>query len=156
MTRPLAPLIGCSLAALLGCGSDVSDGGSGGGGADTTFSTLQVTLFEGTIRGCTTRLSSDQDGSPFGEPAEAIALTAGPPPTTSATNATLLVYRTEDPPQNCPPMAAPTWSGSPGEEVDWSDAPVELGPGTAFTLQADCDECEGENAFEVVVELREL
>lgn len=118
----------------------------------TGFATVKVTLLDGMSRGCTSQFSADHDGHPFGQPAEAVALEADPGPP----GATLLAYRTDEPPQMCPPSAEPFWTGAPDESADFSDAPIVFGPGSAFTLQVDCDGCQGEHEFQVTLELASL
>ncbi len=141
---------GLTLAGV-GCGSDVTEPGPPEEGT-FFFSTLGVTLMPNTLRGCTSQFSADQDGDPFGKPATLVELRidAGP------AEATVSAYATDEPPMSCPPNASPFWTGSPGDEVDFSDEPVAFAPGSAFTLQVDCEACVGEVAVKATLKLEEL
>lgn len=145
-------MIGCLMAGLtMGCGSDVTETRP----TDDRiffFSTLSVTLMPDALRGCTSQFSADQDGDPFGKPAALVELTIDPGPA----EATVFAYYTEDPPMNCPPTAAPFWTGPPGTEVDLSSEPIELAPGSSFTLQVDCEACVGEVSVKGTLKLEEL
>ena len=140
-----------TMLALAGCGSDVTQPGP----TDEDrffFSTLGVTLMPNTLRGCTSQFSVDQDGDPFGKPAALVELTidSGPP------EATVSAYATDEPPMSCPPNAELFWTGAPGEDVDLSTDPIEFAPGSAFTLQVDCEGCAGEVAVKATLKLMEL
>lgn len=135
---------------LVGCGSSVSEPGPDDEGT-FFFSTLSVTLLSNMLRSCTSQFSVDQDGDPFGKPAALVELTIDPGPP----EATVFAYVTDEPPMSCPPTASPFWTGAPGEEVDLSADPIEFAPGSAFTLQVDCEACVGEASFKGTLKLEE-
>jgi len=140
-----------ALSLIAGCGSDTTE--TEPAGDAFTYASLSVTLVDNQIRSCTSQFSVDQDGNPFGHPSALVAITVDPGPA----EATLFAYHTDEPPTDCPPsMVEPIWSGAPGDEADLSDAPITFGPGSAFTLQADCDACQGDNSFKATMKLKKL
>jgi hypothetical protein len=149
---PIASRVLFTLVAFVaaGCGSDTTNDPIEPD--DTRFPQLSVTILPNSVVGCSIQFSADQDGAPFGVPAELVGLrTEGPD-----NGATVLFYNTVQPPTNCPPQqVTPDWSGGPGVTATF-EPPMVFGPGTAATVQVDCDACAGNEQYKVIFEVRDL